>query len=132
MPMTLSDGTTTIDLPPDLQWTDEFDWSDVEQTKEYSLTGALIVQQGVKAKGRPFTLQSNGASWVKRSVVELLQTFYNTPDTVFTLSIDGTDYLFQFERPGGFRAAEAQRLMRSVQGPDYPFTIEIKGFEVAA
>lgn len=132
MPMTLSDGTTTIDLPPDLQWTDEFGWSDVEQTKEYSLTGALIIQQGVKAKGRPFTLQSNGASWVKRSIVEQIQAFYNTPGNVFTLTIDGTDYPFQFERPGGFNASEVRRLMRSAQGPDYPFTIEIKGFEVAA
>lgn len=132
MSISITDGTTTIELPADLQWSDEFDWSDVEQSKEYSLTGALVVQQGVKATGRPITLQSNGASWVTRSTVEALQAFYNAPDQTFTLSIDGTDYPFQFERPGGFKATEVQRLARSIQGADHWFTIEIKGFEVAA
>jgi len=131
MAMSISNGMITIDLPPDLQWVDEFGWSAVEQIKEYSLTGALIVQQGVKVKGRPFTLKSNGASWVKRSVVEQIQAFYNTPGNVFTLTIDGTSYSFLFERPDGFIASEVGRLVRSAQGPDYPFTIEIKGFEVA-
>lgn len=132
MSITITDGTTTIELHDDLQWIDEFDWSEVEQSKEYSLTGALIIQQGVKAKGRPITLQSNGAAWVTRSVVEALQAFYNAPDKTFTLTIHSTDYSFQFERPGGLKASEVLRRARHVQGADHFFTIEIKGFEVAA
>lgn len=131
MPITLSDGTETIDLPSDLQWSDEFDYSQVEQTAERSLTGALVVQQGLKVKGRPITLESNSAAWVRRSVVEMLQAFYDTPGQTFTLSIAGTDYLFQFERPGGFKASEVQRLARDIQSGDHFFTIQIKGFEVA-
>lgn len=50
--ITLSDGTTTIELPPDLHWRDEFSWTPVEQSTEYSLTGALIVQSGARQAGR--------------------------------------------------------------------------------
>ena len=111
---------------------DEFDWSPVEQSKEYSLTGALVIQQGMKAAGRPITLQSNGGAWVSRSTLEAVQEFCNTPDKSFELTIDADTYWFQFERPGGVKATEVQRLARGIQGAGHWYTIEIKGFEVAA
>lgn len=127
----LSDGSTTIELPADLQWVDEFGWSKVQQESERSITGALVVQQGEKLKGRPMTLQSNGASWVTRATVEALQAYYDQVGQECTLTIDGVDYPFQFERPGGFSAEEVQRLAHGLQGSDHYYTIQIKGFEVA-
>jgi hypothetical protein len=129
MPITITDGTTTIELPADLQWSDEFEWSAVEQDKEYSLTGALLVQQGVKQKGRPITLKSGGGAWVLRSVVKALQTYYNTPDQVFTLELWDETFVVQFERPDGLKAEEVLR--QADPGPTHFYTIELKLFEVA-
>ena len=44
-----------ITLPTTLVWEDEFTWSPVSQNTEYSLTGALIVQEATKLAGRPIT-----------------------------------------------------------------------------
>lgn len=132
MSIAITDGATMVTLPPDLQWIDEFGWSQVEQETAFSITGKQIVDQALKVKGRPITLKSNGGVWVPRSDVETLQAFYNEADTVFTLTIGSTDYSFQFSRPGGFQAVEVRRLARMSQGPEHKFTIEIKGFEVAA
>ncbi|WP_286694079.1 hypothetical protein [Spongiibacter sp. UBA1325] len=129
MAITITDGTTTIDLPNDLQWVDEFAWSAVEQQKDYSLTGAVIVQQGVKQKGRPITLQSNGGAWIKRSTLKALQAFYDTPDQVFELDLWGEIYAVQFERPDGLGADEVLR--QADPDPDHYYTITLKLFEVA-
>jgi hypothetical protein len=51
-----------LTLPDDLIWIDEFDWSPVEQTQTYSITGALIIQSGTKQAGRPITLTGDNSS----------------------------------------------------------------------
>lgn len=48
----------SIELPDDLQWSDEFTAWKVGQVVRPSLTGALIVQEAAMQAGRPVTLQS--------------------------------------------------------------------------
>lgn len=46
-----------LPLPDNLHWSDEFSWSPVAQSAgEYSLTGALLLQESAKQAGRPITL----------------------------------------------------------------------------
>ena len=72
----LLDGVT---LPDSLQWVDEFTWHPVVQSVAYGVTGALFVQEGVKAKGREITLiGTEETGWVTRSVVLSLQTKRDT------------------------------------------------------
>ena len=47
-----------IELPADLNWTDEFTAWRVGQVVRTSLTGALIVQEAAMQAGRPVTLES--------------------------------------------------------------------------
>ena len=54
--ISLSGGTTTLALPPDLEWQDEFDWTPVEHSTDYSNTGSLIVHEGERQDGRPIIL----------------------------------------------------------------------------
>ena len=62
-----------VTLPVDLIWTDEFDWSPVEQNSYYTLTGALIVESGNKLAGRPITLAgADNAAWVDRTTLTAL------------------------------------------------------------
>lgn len=72
----------TVDLAPDillggdqLQWMDRFTWDPVAQEQERSLSGALLISEGVKLYGRPVTLSSNGrdGAWVTLAIVRELE-----------------------------------------------------------
>lgn len=127
--ITLSDGTDTLELPIDLQWVDEFDWSDIEQEEEYSLTGALIINQGEKLQGRPITLESGGGAWITRANLLVLRGFYSKPGTTYTLGYWGVEYTVQFRRPDGLKAQPVFR--KSNPGPDHVYTITLQLFEVS-
>ncbi|HHA2845496.1 TPA: hypothetical protein ACOFCF_001078 [Stenotrophomonas maltophilia] len=55
-----------IELPADLQWTDEFTAWRVGQQVRSSLNGAMIVQESARQAGRPITLQTtrDGTAYV--------------------------------------------------------------------
>lgn len=101
--ITLTDGSITLDLDPDLQWTDEFEWYAVEQQAERSLTGALIIDAGVRQGGRPITLAppDDNAAWMTRAVVTQLQAWEADTDVTLTLNLRGTDYSVDFRRWDG-------------------------------
>lgn len=64
-----------IELPADLQWTDEFTGWRVGQTVKTSLTGARIVQESSLQAGRPITLQTqrDGSAWVGPVTLDVLR-----------------------------------------------------------
>jgi len=77
-----------ITLHEDLIWTDEFDWSPVQQSQQYTLTGALILETGVKQAGRPITLVGGrDAAWTGRDTVKALYAKLTaTPPFILTLN----------------------------------------------
>lgn len=87
MSLTLSDGSTVVDLDPDLFWADEYLWQAVEQQVTRTITGALVIQQGVKVAGRPITLQpeDDSSAWMPRATVDQLYAWANTPLLTLTL-----------------------------------------------
>ena len=101
--ITLSNGIETIELDPDLQWRDEFDWTPVQQSSERSLTGALIIYAGVKSKGRPITLTNpdDNAAWMLRSIIDQLVSWEALPSAIFTLNFHGREFNVAFNREGG-------------------------------
>jgi hypothetical protein len=76
-----------IALPDDLIWIDEFDWTPIEQTKSYTLTGALVLESGQKQAGRPITLVGGeNAAWAARSQIDALYAkLTNDPTMTLTL-----------------------------------------------
>ena len=52
-----------------LIWTDELDWTPLEQTKVYGQTGKLVCQNGIKHGGRPVTLTGD---WATRAQIDAL------------------------------------------------------------
>lgn len=82
-----------IELPGDLEWIDEFDWSPVAAQTEVTLGGSLLVEESAQLAGRPITLRTGQAGstlWgvVPRSTVLALQALANTPrDTPMTLTL---------------------------------------------
>lgn len=85
--MILTDGVSPLTLPDDLQWTDEYAWQPIDQTAEYSVTGALIIDVGARQAGRPITLSSGGDVWITRADVDVLRAWASTPGQTLTLTL---------------------------------------------
>lgn len=81
-----------ITLPSGLIWSDEQEWSPIDQQTSYSLTGALIVEEAEKQAGRLITLtgQVSGndhTAWMTRAAIATLRTALDTPLAQFTLTL---------------------------------------------
>lgn len=87
-----------LNLTSDLLWTDEYNWSPVSQNIEILLTGTLFIEEDVQQTGRPITLVGGDTfGYVKKSVVDALKVMADTPDTVYTLTLNnGTTYPVKF------------------------------------
>ncbi len=90
--ITLVRGVTTVELPADMRWSDEFAWSPVGQLTTVTLTGALVIEEAAQLAGRPITLSSvvEGSRYsavVPRSTVEALRTLANTPGALMVLTL---------------------------------------------
>ena len=93
LPITLSDGTTTVSLDPDLRWSDELSWSPVSHVARYKMTGALSIHVSKKKAGRPITLVADEAhAWMTGAVIAQLCTWRDTPQQQLTLTLRGTAY----------------------------------------
>ena len=90
MSITLTYAGTTLDLSDRLAWTDEFGWSPVEQSTEYSTTGALFVDQFVKQAGRPISLRAAAEDmcWVPRSTAQALLAWAGMAEHAFRLELE--------------------------------------------
>lgn len=98
MAITLTDGTTTIVLRPDLYWSDENNWHPVEQTVQRTITGALILESSSRIKGRSITLQpeAENNAWMPWSTVQALKALSAVPGKVMTLTLRGVAYAVVF------------------------------------
>lgn len=76
-----------IELDDDFQWVNEFSHSPVEQTREHSITGALLIQEGLKLHGRSIELRSNGGVWTPLAVVRQLEALRNQIVTPMELEL---------------------------------------------
>jgi len=130
MSITLSDGVTTLALPADMEWSDEYDWSPVVQEAGYSLTGALIVEASVKQAGRPVTLQSgDDRAWVTRADVDQLRAWAAIPGKALTLTLRGTARAVIFDHAAGAVEADMVMFYGDPVASDH-YAITIKTIEV--
>jgi hypothetical protein len=98
---TLTHNTTTLALPADLLWEDEFAWRPVQETREYALHGALIVDRGIKLVGRPMTLAgSRDYAWVTRTAALQLHAWAQQPGLPLVLVYRSTSYQVAFDQDG--------------------------------
>lgn len=112
MTILLTYNGTTAALSDRLQWLDEYDWSPVEQSTEFSTTGALLVDVAMKQAGRPITLEGlETAAWLTRAVCDTLQAWAALPGIELTLTVRGMPRAVLFDQSRkGFTAAPVWRL----------------------
>lgn len=96
--ISLTVGATTVQLPPDLLWADELGWSAVEKAETRSITGARIVQTGLRLGGRPITLQppDDSGAWMPRAVLEQVYAWAQQQGLTLALSLRGVARTVEF------------------------------------
>lgn len=100
--LTHTPSSTTLTLPDALNWVDEYTWSPVQQSKAYTTTGALLIEEGVMQAGRPITLEGQiESTWCPRSMVDQLHTWANSAGIVLTLTLRGVAHSVTFDREKG-------------------------------
>lgn len=92
MTISLTVGDTTINLSPDLLWSDEFNWHPVEQTVQRTITGAQVLQSAQRVAGRAITLEpeDDNSAWHAREVVEQLRNWAAVAGLTLELTLRGT------------------------------------------
>jgi hypothetical protein len=89
---TLTYAGLVITLPDGLLWPNEFSWSPVDQSVNYTITGAMIVQSSKKLAGQPIVLAGDVAhTWMLRLYVKTLKQWAEEPGRVMTLNLRGVD-----------------------------------------
>lgn len=136
MKLTDESSEEEIFLPNSLLWVDELDWSPSIMSTSFSLTGALLVDVGVKQSGRLITLEppESGMSWVSRATVLTLREWANDPMRVFTLTLEYPEDTRSFTVM--FRHSDGAIKSSPVKGfPEHHaaawFSISLKLIEVA-
>lgn len=100
--LTHTASSTTLTLPNALNWTDEYTWSPVQQSKAYTTTGALLIEEGTKQAGRPITLEGGqDRTWCTRTLVDQLHTWAQTTGIVLTLTLRGVNHTVTFDHERG-------------------------------
>ena len=128
--MTTHHTLDEINLPRGMVWVDELDWSPVEASTEYSITGALVVQVAERQAGRPITLQGEeNAGWIRRDVLLAVRALAATPGDIFTLTLaDSRSFSVMFA-PGN--PITARPVARPELPPDtYPYVATVRLIEV--
>lgn len=128
MSITLSDGTTTLALHPDLYWSDEHNWFPVEQTAQRTITGALIVSVATRLAGRPVTLQpeDDRSAWTPRADLDQLRHWAAGAGRVLQLTLRGStrDVMFRHQ-DNAVEATPVQHLNDTQPGDWFLVTVRL-------
>ena len=129
--MDLFDGTTTITLPDDLEWSDEYDWDTIRQDVQPMIGGGISISENVLTAGRPLTLVSGENVWVTKTVLDQVYTMLNNADKQMTLTLpDARAFTVMFKRDGD-KPIEAKPVWRKTtqEAGDY-YTLTLRFMEV--
>ena len=118
--ITLTYGTTTLELPDRLLWTDEYQWSPVVSEARWGTTGALILHVGTRQAGRPITLDGRASeAWIERALCDQLNVWAALPGAEFELVLRGVARTVVFASSQG-AAFEADPIWRVVDSEHTP------------
>ncbi len=130
MSLTLDDGVTTITLPDDLEWTDEYDHDPIGQDIQPMFGGGMMISENNITSGRLITLVSRDGVWVLKSILDAVIVFKNTIDKQMTLTLpDARTFTVMFDR-SSTPVEAAQLFEKRLPLPDDYYTLTLKLLEV--
>lgn len=130
MTITLTAGATSIELNPDLMWTDEHSWHPVEQSVVRSITGAQIVSVAQRVGGRPITLkpEEDSSAWMTHDDLAKLKAWAAIAGQEMQLTLRGVARTVIFSHPEPVDAVPVVHYS-DVEGGDW-YRITLKFLEI--
>lgn len=126
MATTITDGVTTITLPDDLVWSNEFHTTQIAQDTKRSLTGAFVVFEDTKLHGRSIKLDSDEDSgWIIRSNLLALRALSEQEDMDMTLVFHAQTHTVRFDRANGSPIKTVQILECSDPSNDAKYALSL-------
>lgn len=120
-----------VELPGDLEWLDEYDWSPVTQQIEPATDGALHIEESALLAGRPITLGPSGNSniWISRATADALRALLIVPrgqeDAMALVLEDEREFNVLFRH--GDKGMEARPVMyMAPSAPDDRYTLTLR------
>ncbi|MFQ3232139.1 hypothetical protein [Reinekea sp.] len=109
-------------------WIDQFNWGPIAQQSDRTITGGLVVQEGVKKFGQPITLTD---SWLPKTTVDALKAKEAIGGLKMLLTLDnGATHSVIFNRSRG-AAVEATQVFPNTDAPaDWQYETTISLFTV--
>lgn len=115
-----------LTLPADLLWSDEFDWTPIQQSKAYTLTGALVIESGKMLAGRPITLTGGqDYAWANRATIKSLYALLDTDPTLTLTLNDARAFSVKFAHDGQPIQAKQRIDFNNPDDSDY-YTLTLK------
>lgn len=110
-----------IELPDDLNWTNEYSWSPVARNQRYGVGGSLFITDSVKQAGRPLYFEGEqDTCWVKRAVVEALTSLTKKPGKRMSLVLsDSREFKVMFDHSKG--ALDVEKVLKGSYFSDNDF-----------
>lgn len=123
--LTRTDTTDKVLLAEDLQWIDEYDWSAVAQSSPVrTLSGAIIMQRGIKTAGRNITLSGDWV-WQTKADIDKLRAWTDEPDIPLKLTHpDGREFTVAFRTHENAMKAEPV-VYRSIEQATDQYTVTL-------
>jgi hypothetical protein len=111
-----------LSLPGSLLWVDQYGWQQVAMSKEYTTTGALVLESWARQAGRPMTLQgTQDRAWCARGDLETLRAWAGQPGLVLSINHRGETHSVAFD--GEQSPIEAEPLSDLLQGGQSRYTV---------
>lgn len=122
----LSTKTDTLHLHEQFVWADEFEWTALAQSEPaYTLTGAMVIQQGTKKAGRPITLNGDNTRTTRADLAKI-QAWADIPELILTLRHpQGRVYEVIFDRPAIDNITPIKQYRPSDDGDDDKYTLNL-------
>ena len=123
-----------IELPRDVEWTDEFGWLPTAAQVDVTCGGSLVVEESAQLAGRPITLRgvfsgSRGYALAPRTVIKALHALASEPQAapMPLLLEDGRSFDVRFRHHDGvaFEAQPARHIAPHEDSDLYAFTLRL-------
>ncbi len=116
-----------VQIPDDIWWQNEFEWSPVEQVREHSIAGALVIDEAERQAGRPITLASNPrGGWISRGAIKALRALADDAGQAYTLTLaDAREFTVRFDLQAPFEAVPLRPANDMTDASLYRLTIRL-------
>jgi len=121
----------TIEIPTDFIWVDEFDFTPIQQSETLTLTGALVIETGVKQKGRLITIsEGDKPARALKSTVDALYALLAQNKVMSLVLQDSRTFNVRFKNNNGKPIEAKPHIYFDVMDDNDYYTLTLKLIEV--